>query len=319
VDAAAEEIVEQLAPSIAPVTPVEWTPSLPEIPVPELDAFIPTLDHPSPPRRAEELLAGLVADERPPQPGVRTPDQRPTTTSSDQRPETYGQRPVRPTAPAETTSAAPSTATVPPGARSVTETTASAAPASPAVVPLLGTEPGSRPSTYPSVTTMALVPAGPAVTTVPPPSPRRAPTKPEGENPPPQPTRVPEGTASGQSTTTAPPATRAELPGIAEIREQWPRYAQRLRQVPTGEVAQNSYKLPFKETRAELIERLLDPPLSLEDTARLLGVCPTTVRRYTNRGLLQHYRTPGNQRRFRLSAVLAFLEEHGEASLLSDD
>lgn len=74
------------------------------------------------------------------------------------------------------------------------------------------------------------------------------------------------------------------------------------------EVAQNSYKRPFRESRLELIQRLLDPTLSLEDTARLLNVCPTTVRRYTNRGLLRHQRTQGDQRRFKLSDVLAFLE-----------
>jgi excisionase family DNA binding protein len=65
------------------------------------------------------------------------------------------------------------------------------------------------------------------------------------------------------------------------------------------------------ETREELIQRLLDPHLSLQETAKLLNVCPTTVRRYTNRGLLAHYRTPGNQRRFRLSDVLAFMERQG--------
>ncbi len=87
------------------------------------------------------------------------------------------------------------------------------------------------------------------------------------------------------------------------------------------EVAQFSYKRPFAEQRKELIERILDPILSLEDTARLLNVCPTTVRRYTNRGILTCYRkeietssrAPENtketrQRRFRLSDILAFLE-----------
>jgi hypothetical protein len=33
------------------------------------------------------------------------------------------------------------------------------------------------------------------------------------------------------------------------------------------------------------------------------------VRRYTNRGWLRHFRTEGNQRRFRLSDIVAFLEE----------
>jgi len=65
------------------------------------------------------------------------------------------------------------------------------------------------------------------------------------------------------------------------------------------------------ESREELIERLLDPHLTLQETAKVLDVCPTTVRRYTNRGLLAHYRTPGNQRRFRLSDVLTFMERQG--------
>ncbi|MGB9588287.1 MAG: helix-turn-helix domain-containing protein [Armatimonadota bacterium] len=77
--------------------------------------------------------------------------------------------------------------------------------------------------------------------------------------------------------------------------------------VEKSETAQASYRT-FKESREELLRRLLDPVLSLEDTARILNVCPTTVRRYTNRGLLKHFRTGGNQRRFRLSDVLAFLE-----------
>lgn len=62
------------------------------------------------------------------------------------------------------------------------------------------------------------------------------------------------------------------------------------------------------ETREELIARLTDPVLTLEETARLLGVCPATVRRYTDRGWLHCFRTEGNQRRFRLSDIVAFLE-----------
>ncbi len=87
-----------------------------------------------------------------------------------------------------------------------------------------------------------------------------------------------------------------------------------------GEVAQNSYKRPFAEKRIELIERIIDPILTLEETARLLNVCPTSVRRYTNRGILTCYRKEieggtgsatgkeTRQRRFRLSDILAFLE-----------
>jgi excisionase family DNA binding protein len=63
-----------------------------------------------------------------------------------------------------------------------------------------------------------------------------------------------------------------------------------------------------RETREILLRRLLDPTLTLEETALLLGVCPTTVRRYTNRGVLACYRTPGNQRRFHLTDILDFME-----------
>ncbi len=76
-------------------------------------------------------------------------------------------------------------------------------------------------------------------------------------------------------------------------------------------VTANYYRGEFKETRQQLIRRLLDPELTLEEVSRLLGVCPATVRRYTNRGWLGHHRTQGGQRRFRLSGVVKFVEEHG--------
>jgi len=76
-------------------------------------------------------------------------------------------------------------------------------------------------------------------------------------------------------------------------------------------VTKNYYRGEFKESRQELIRRLLDPELSLEETSRLLGVCPATVRRYTNRSWLAHHRTTGGQRRFRLSDIVNFVETHG--------
>lgn len=99
-------------------------------------------------------------------------------------------------------------------------------------------------------------------------------------------------------------------PMAGEVKDLWdklPRHIQLLMGQSQKEVAQHSYK-KFKEDRDELVARLLDPVLSLEETARVLNVCPTTVRRYTNRGSLKHIRTVGNQRRFRLSDVLGFLE-----------
>ncbi len=66
------------------------------------------------------------------------------------------------------------------------------------------------------------------------------------------------------------------------------------------------------ESREEMIERLLDPVLTIHEAAALLGVCTTSIRRYTNRGVLKCFRTPGNQRRFRLSDVLDFMEQQQE-------
>jgi len=65
-------------------------------------------------------------------------------------------------------------------------------------------------------------------------------------------------------------------------------------------------------SRAMLLARLLNPELTLRETALLLNVCPTTVRRYTNSGQLPHHRTQGNQRRFRLSDILEFVTKHGK-------
>jgi excisionase family DNA binding protein len=76
-------------------------------------------------------------------------------------------------------------------------------------------------------------------------------------------------------------------------------------------VTSNYYGKGFRESRNDLIRRILDPELNLEETARLLGVCPATVRRYTNRGWLNHHRTAGGQRRFRLGDILKFVEAHG--------
>lgn len=129
------------------------------------------------------------------------------------------------------------------------------------------------------------------------------------------------------------PETVASGLNSADLWAQVPRHVQTLlaleRREEEREVAQSSYKRPFQEKRAELIARILDPVLSLEDTARLLNVCPTTVRRYTNKGILTHYRKEPErpsantteretrQRRFRLSDILTFLETQ-QAALEAD-
>ncbi|MBM3472988.1 MAG: helix-turn-helix domain-containing protein [Armatimonadetes bacterium] len=110
-----------------------------------------------------------------------------------------------------------------------------------------------------------------------------------------------------------PPTPPSPAPTRRPPRRRQQRPVARQAELPLGlePVSEAAAYRSATETREELIERLLDPHLSLQETAKLLGVCPTTVRRYTNRGLLAHYRTPGNQRRFRLSDVLAFMERQG--------
>lgn len=65
---------------------------------------------------------------------------------------------------------------------------------------------------------------------------------------------------------------------------------------------------PLTETREEIIRRLLDPELTLHEAAAILNLSKATVRRYTDQGKLACTRTPGGQRRFRLSALLEFLD-----------
>lgn len=98
-------------------------------------------------------------------------------------------------------------------------------------------------------------------------------------------------------------------PEMDDIWAKLPRYLRYLAEWSDDSVTDKYYPVRGRESREELIARLTDPVLSLEEVARLLGVCPATVRRYTNRGWLRCFRTEGNQRRFRLSDIVAFLEE----------
>jgi len=144
------------------------------------------------------------------------------------------------------------------------------------------------------------------ISSVPEPQVQAPPVEPEIEQAPVRLEPVP--VAPAQVIVTTAPETGIPTKGSADaVVERMPHHLQVLFGEAGEEVAQNSYKT-FKETRGELIQRLLDPSISLEEAARILNVCPTTVRRYTNRGILKHFRTAGNQRRFRLSDVLAFME-----------
>lgn len=98
---------------------------------------------------------------------------------------------------------------------------------------------------------------------------------------------------------------------LRDLLDNLPKYIDFLGSFYSDGVTSKYYQGDFKESRTDLIRRLLDPELNLEETSRLLGVCPATVRRYTNRGWLTHHRTKGGQRRFRLSGVVKFVDEHG--------
>lgn len=100
-------------------------------------------------------------------------------------------------------------------------------------------------------------------------------------------------------------------PTVQAVWESLPKNIEFLMRYFSDDATGNYYRGEFKESREDLIRRLLDPELSLEETARLLGVVPATIRRYTNRGWLNHHRTKGGQRRFRLSDVVRFVELHG--------
>lgn len=58
-----------------------------------------------------------------------------------------------------------------------------------------------------------------------------------------------------------------------------------------------------------------DDWLNLSEAARILGVHPTTVRSWSDRGLLPVHRTQGGHRRFRRSEVNLWLQTHREEGL----
>jgi excisionase family DNA binding protein len=58
------------------------------------------------------------------------------------------------------------------------------------------------------------------------------------------------------------------------------------------------------ETRAQMLERLTNPLISLHEASVLLKVCSATVRHYSDAGILPHVRTQGGQRRFYLRDVM---------------
>jgi excisionase family DNA binding protein len=58
------------------------------------------------------------------------------------------------------------------------------------------------------------------------------------------------------------------------------------------------------------MDRMRDPPLGLttSQAANALGVSLGTIRRWTDKGYLESYRTPGGQRRFNVEQIEQFLD-----------
>lgn len=64
-----------------------------------------------------------------------------------------------------------------------------------------------------------------------------------------------------------------------------------------------------QETRRQLIARLENPEISLQEAAILIGACRATVRTYCDQGLLRHTRTAGGQRRFHYLDIKDFIRK----------
>jgi excisionase family DNA binding protein len=64
------------------------------------------------------------------------------------------------------------------------------------------------------------------------------------------------------------------------------------------------------QTKADLMEKVTPIPLGLSSSqaARALGVSIGTIRRWSDLGYLDSYRTPGGQRRFSREQIEQFIE-----------
>jgi excisionase family DNA binding protein len=65
--------------------------------------------------------------------------------------------------------------------------------------------------------------------------------------------------------------------------------------------------------RTRILNRLMNPELTLYEAAILLRVSRNTLRRLTNEGALPCTRTEGKQRRFKLNDILAYLARNDPA------
>ena len=105
-------------------------------------------------------------------------------------------------------------------------------------------------------------------------------------------------------------SSRTARPSVAAPRSLARAVAREEVEHSTGEARVRQRKPP--ETRAQMLERLSNPLITLHEASVLLRVCTSTVRRLANQGELPHNRTDGGQRRFFLRDVMRVLQEREE-------
>jgi len=73
--------------------------------------------------------------------------------------------------------------------------------------------------------------------------------------------------------------------------------------------------MTLSEAREAYRVRLLDRVVWMAEAAKLLGVCPATVRRYVYRGTLNCFRSHSDQRGFYMSELRRFIDKREEVTI----
>lgn len=89
------------------------------------------------------------------------------------------------------------------------------------------------------------------------------------------------------------------------------------KELPLGIIKPPAEILSMKilDERKKIIEKLLDPEVTLQEAAILLTISRATLRRYSDKGLISCIKTPTGQRKFKLSSLLEFQEKRGRLNL----
>ncbi|MEP6755003.1 MAG: hypothetical protein ABJA67_05855 [Chthonomonadales bacterium] len=98
--------------------------------------------------------------------------------------------------------------------------------------------------------------------------------------------------------------------GSTEFWRLSPRHLQALFIVHNGDEQAKIMSRTFKENRIEVIQRLLDPNLSLGQTARVLKITPCKVRELRSTGNVILSRLPAKNHLSQIADALKFVEQH---------